>query len=489
MTTESSSGPPKPPLKRSLFNKPAWSRPQKVASPQEFFHRSSSAYADVAAEAERKRKAKLARKEVERKKRCSDGAGHEDSKRQRVSSDSDSDTDATGGKSDPEVNSSNFQKNKQTQASIAPEAKDATGLKKCTSREPPPKTLCKSYEETVNAPKASLRAKELASNIIELEDSDEDVPQEDDALHITIQAQKPPPPEDDDFPPSDDEYAELARKAREKARSKRLEKGMIASTYKQSPSVEPEGHVQRSLSFQLPTPPPPAPDPEVHIFITSPLENTEPLIIKRKLSQRLKEVRQHWCQRNQFSEDMSETIWLTWRNNKLHDLVSCKSLGIVVDEDGIVSYRGQKRLFGEEEQKIHMEAMTEELLEARKQAKIRKAEQEAKSEDEEEEPEEPQVKLIMKAKGFDDMKIIVKAVSRANDCMTALYSALTKNIVYRHSQIHCSFPPGPPVSNRGERRLSIIRWRSFRARSYGWGYRAQRYGSYRRLRQVDGVFV
>jgi len=427
MMAGSASEAQKAPLKRSLFNKPAWSRPPKVASPAEFFHRSSSAYADVAAEAERKRKAKLARKQAERAKGDSEAKANGVNKRERTLSDSDDDSDGTSDRSHSHSNSKDAKDEKRCHGTVNPKEMIAVSITTTSRRSPTPQrnsvlqTLSKRYEDGINAKEAEVHAKQISSNIIELEDSgDEGASPDGNDGQATIEAKKPPAPEEDDFPASDDEYAELARKARERARRKRLEDDIVSTIHKPAPLVESDSHSQRALSVHQPTPPPPQSDPEVHILITSPLENTGPLIIKRKLSQRLKDVRVTWCQHQHFTADMTSTVFLTWRGKRLFDVTSCKSLGTAVDEDGNVSSKGETRLFGEEEQKVHMEAMTMELLEERKKAKNRKTEvAQGNIEDSEEietpqKPQEPQVRIILKAKGFDDFKLIVKAVSYAS---------------------------------------------------------------------------
>ena len=474
---------PKAPLKRSLFNKPAWSRPQKLASPAEFFHRSSSSYIDIATEAERKRKAKLARKQAERVKGDPDEIGNGEAKRQRISSDSEDDSDGTSGQSDRDTKAKSFKEEKPCQGSLKPGERNASRTTTAAMRDSSSKSFSKRYEASINTEKAEAQPKPPSSNIIELEDSSDEEAAPDEAEdYKPTQANRPPPPEEDDFPASDDEYAELARKAREKARRKRLEDDVISVTHNLSPSAEPEGNSQRVLSAHQSAPPPPPPDPEVHILITSPLENSKPLIIKRKLSQRLKDVRATWCQHQQFTADMTSTIFLTWRGKRLFDVTSCKSLGIAVDADGNVSTEGQKKLFGEEEQKIHMEAMTEKLLEERKNAKRRKTEEEQGNvEDEEtdtsEKPQELQVRIILKAKGFEDFKLIVKPVSRASIRETTLnLFKLTVSLVYPHIPNHCSLPSGQSEGNRRQGRLSIVRWRAFGAHDKGRRDRAQRYG-------------
>ena len=405
--TETTGEAPKRPLKRPLFNKPAWSRPQNLASPTDFFHRGNSAYVDPVAELEQKRKAKAARKEAEKARQQAEAQPAE--KRRRISCEDDddlygaSDQDEKGHRPSPSASETkSATSNKGT----------ITEMKSQLKHEASPKSLAKRYDEKLTtAVKSDAKPKPPSVDIIDLDDSDE---AEEEDLKVT-QTTKPPPPEDDDFPASDEEYAELARKAREKARRKRLEDDIMPSNQKQSFSVEPEITSQTSFSEHASTPRS-ALDPEVEILITSRLENAVPLIIRRRVSQRLKDVRITWCNKNNITPDMTESIFLTWRGKRLFDVTSCKSLGIAVDEDGRVRARGQDDVLADEDRKIHMEAMTESIYDEYQKAKRRATE--AKEEEEEQEqapvqqkPSEDQVRIILKAKGFADFKLIAKPVS------------------------------------------------------------------------------
>ena len=478
--------PAKQPLKRPLFNKPAWSRPQKVVSPAEFFHRSSSSYNDLAAEAERKRKAKYMRKQAR------GAAVNGDHSLRTCSSESDEDSEGSTRPLDHDFQEKDAQRIKQRVDSQERHAAPPTST---VQQDSIPQSLSKRYEDSVNSKKANEPPKLPPSNIIELEDSsDEGVAPETREEPTVTPAFMPPAPEEDDFPPSDDEYAELARKAREKARRKRLEDDMTSATYEQSRSAEPEIHSQHTILERQSTPQAPPPDPEVHILITSDLGNTKPLIIKRKLSQRLKDVRVTWCQHQQFTAEMTKTVFLTWRGKRLFDVTSCKSLGIAVDADGNVSSNGQVRLFGEEEQKIHMEAMTEELLEERKKAKERKAKEAQENTDEGEsevpqKPQEPQTRIILKAKGFDDFKLIVKSVSLQALGDALMSCKLTVASVYPRFPYHRSFPSGSTRGNGSEGCLFAFRWGALGAGDEGWRDRAQRYGLHRYLRQMKYIVL
>ncbi|KAL8822943.1 MAG: hypothetical protein Q9191_006329 [Dirinaria sp. TL-2023a] len=415
----------KPPLKRSLFNRPAWSRPQNIGSAEEIFHRSSSSYADLAAETERKRKAKLARKNTEQAKDeiDNDGGG----KRRRLSSDSEEDSDQSSASSKHHAQRTSSKEEKFRTRPAKHEEQKAEQRNVETTRHSSPASISKRYGYLSNASISATQPKSCATDIIDLEDESDDASSSaKDGNHASTQPKETVPPDDDDFPASDDEYAELARKAREKARTKRLEDDLVSVIKKPSSSAEPESHPRRSLSAQRPTSPSAVSDPEIYILVTSAIENTKPLIIKRKLSQRLKDVRITWCQHQQFTPDMTSTIFLTWRGKRLFDVTSCKSLGIAVDAEGNVTTKGLEDMFGDEEKKIHMEAMTEELLEQYRKTKKRRTEEPELEEEQAPElhkPQEAQVRIILKAKGFDDFKLIVKPSTSVSRIIKAFRQA------------------------------------------------------------------
>ena len=133
----------------------------------------------------------------------------------------------------------------------------------------------------------------LPSNIIDLEDEDDSSKEDqDEDVEVTaVKRAEAPPEEEEDFPPSDEEFAELARKAREKARRKRLEADALGPNCDQPSSGRADDRSGRLEASQELTLPPAASDPVVSILITSRIANTSPLIVNRKVSQRLKDVR------------------------------------------------------------------------------------------------------------------------------------------------------------------------------------------------------
>ena len=409
----SSSAPAKPaPFKRSLFNKPSWSKPVELESPTDLFHRANHTYVNIAAEVERKRKAKLARRE--REQACRQGSAERAEKRRCLSDESD-DEEHSSNDQDPEL--SELSKAHAVQPSS--KAKSVTESASLAEMRSSPKSLAKRYQEAVDAPKFAKKEHSYQSKIIDFKDEEsgsktqEKDDEDEDLQTTTIRPAKPSQP--DDEPASDEEFPELARKAREKARMKRLEAETEDATPDPCPSVSASGHSRRSRFIPRSTPPPPS-DAVVQILITSRIKNTEPLIVSRKISQRLKDVRVTWCQRQGFSQEFMDTVFLTWRGKRLFDVTTCKSLGIAVDKDGSIMTKGQKDILGEEDRQIHMETMTENILQMyRKEKRHATGEDEVNDHDSQEEvvaqpKQEAQVRIILKAKGVDDFKLIVKPV-------------------------------------------------------------------------------
>ncbi len=402
------------PQKRSLFNKPSWSRPQALTNDTDLFHRSNQAYADLAAEKERARKRKLARKE--RSRVCQNVIGERAGKRRRVSEDEDDEDDdsSSDGSSSPRHFSRGEVPTSPTQFTkhhVSP----STSPPKPTHS---PKSLLKRYEAKVAASKVGQEQKQKPqySDIIDLEDEEDSLAlrEQESTWNPTI-VKSAALPEEDDQPVSDEEFPELARQAREKVRKKRLEED-IAPT-----AATPQDGQQ---SLHEPIPPTSQPDPILQILITSSIDNTLPLIVTRRLSQRLKDVRLAWAKRQNFTADFTETVFLAWRGKRVFDVTTCRSLGITVDALGRISTKGGS--WEEEEGQIHMEAMTAKILEAYKKAKRNEAtgqEDVATQEAVAVQDHETQVRIILKAKGLDDFKLQVRPV--CHPCVDCLLQWLT----------------------------------------------------------------
>ncbi|OGM40871.1 hypothetical protein ABOM_010734 [Aspergillus bombycis] len=102
-------------------------------------------------------------------------------------------------------------------------------------------------------------------------------------------------------------------------------------------------------------------DTVVQILITSEIESTKPLIVHRKMSQSLRDVRLAWCNRQSIPKEMQSSILLTWKGRRLFDVTTCRSLGIGVPKGfADSSVHGDHIQHGSKEDiRIHMEAVIE----------------------------------------------------------------------------------------------------------------------------------
>lgn len=162
---------------------------------------------------------------------------------------------------------------------------------------------------------------------------------------------------------SDEEFAEMARRARARqALKKQASKTPDTARLDGTP-----GSGAADVFGRLP-PEPELPDPVVRIFITSPIPDTKPLMVLRKLSQRLQDVRLAWCGRQGFFGEAAKDVFLTFRMRKLYDVSTCKSLGLEADAAGNLVLKGAEGRTGIE--KLHLEAVTEDLLVELKAARV-----------------------------------------------------------------------------------------------------------------------
>ena len=396
-----------PPLRRTLFNKPSWSRPQALSSDTDLFHRSNQTYADLAAEAERARKRKFAKKA--REKDCQYAIGESAGKRRRVSEDEDNEDDDSS--SDGSADHSSPREIKTG----SPQSKKNRTLRSRSPQEPihSPKSLLKRYEAKIDATKVGQEQKPKPeietepepkfSYIIDLEDEEASALPGQLPTCTSVVDEPAALNAEDNEPASDDEFPELARQAREKARRKRLEED-IASRTANPQDEQVTLHGTMPLISQS--------DPVLHILVTSSIDNTVPLIVSRRLSQRLKDVRLTWTKRQNFTSEFTDTVFLTWRGKRVFDVTTCRSLGISVDAVGSVSTKGDSS--EEEGAQIHLEAMTPRILEAYKKAKrIETSGQDdvaAKEEAMGAKDNESQFRIILKAKGLADFKLQVRPV-------------------------------------------------------------------------------
>jgi hypothetical protein len=185
---------------------------------------------------------------------------------------------------------------------------------------------------------------------------------DDDIYSIPQQPKPKPKPKPVEIDPelSDEEFPELVQQARERERLKAL------AREKASKSFEEQNHTSNELDddiFQTDSSMANA-DLIIEVLVTSQIDGTKPLLVKRKLSQRLKEVRLAWCdhQANEgqpMGSEIKDSIFLTWRGKRLYDVTTCKSLNLNIDSSGKISSQGEGV---DTNGRVHLEAWTEDIF-------------------------------------------------------------------------------------------------------------------------------
>lgn len=245
--------------------------------------------------------------------------------------------------------------------------------------------------------------------IIPLDSDDDDViaistpsrRRRDSSIEVVDDSSALPPPEDDD------EFGEYVRKAEEqRARDLAMLRGGAYGT----PEKEKE---------------------KVDIMVTSTIPGTGPCLIKFLFDKPLRLVRDNWIalQRRrgaQLSLRQDDDLILTWRRKKVYTVSTLLSLGIRPQAGGRVQVEdhSQGGLKNRGTQ-VHMEAWTPELFQEmeREEELRRKREAGELSEEEEGSPEEtpePEVKIrvILKARGLEDVKLTVRPETTVETLVT-----------------------------------------------------------------------
>ncbi|KAF2766012.1 hypothetical protein EJ03DRAFT_377350 [Teratosphaeria nubilosa] len=250
--------------------------------------------------------------------------------------------------------------------------------------------------------------------IVEIGESDEDggIP----SKQSTLLPKRPEPDEDDE---SDPEFSELKRKARAKrlANQEAVKKSLTPDTKSPTPG---QNRLDVTRHYY---PTPPLPDPAVKLLITSDIPNSKPLMVYRKLSQRLQEIREVWCKKQDFSPEFAKQVFFTYRLRRVYDSTTCRTLGLDVGVDGeTIIMKGAEGMDGVDQ--VHIEAVTMEIFE---QKKRERAEEERKAQNslrmdadaaagaagEPVAPHEAKVRLYLKAKGHaQPYKLSVKPSSK-----------------------------------------------------------------------------
>lgn len=231
-----------------------------------------------------------------------------------------------------------------------------------------------------------------------------------------------------------EEFPEYVAKAREGAARKvfgRLDPAQSNARSDSISSNESNTKLETTNTAHLVSITPPALDPIVQILVTSRIEGTKPLMIKRKLSQRLKDVKYAWCDKQVLDgrpvpEEIKRMIFLSWRGNKVFDVTSCKAMGLTTDASGRLRIDGEGF---DEEGRIHLEAWTEEIFDEFKKQKAAERkrlilnpmeeEDEQKSDEIKGEEEVQRFRIILKSKDRLEFRLQVKPTTQISKMIGA----------------------------------------------------------------------
>ncbi|EER24719.1 hypothetical protein D8B26_006905 [Coccidioides posadasii str. Silveira] len=229
---------------------------------------------------------------------------------------------------------------------------------------------------------------------------------------------------------SEEEFPELARKARERARQH------VAPSSGHAPTMQkPDLHKPRNeFNAESPDPIVPGPhcktgeaplcDPVVHILITSSIENTKPLLVRRRLSQNLGDVRKAWCNKQAFSPKLAFSIFLTWKGRRVFDVTTCQSLGIRAPAASDSSFFANSFSNDDGILRIHMEATTQELVEMQKRQGYMSLHQAERSSIAREEITEQVIRITLRTPSSEDFKLKVRPTSKISDVIKTFRTAL-----------------------------------------------------------------
>ncbi|KPM38077.1 hypothetical protein AK830_g8493 [Neonectria ditissima] len=208
---------------------------------------------------------------------------------------------------------------------------------------------------------------------------------------------QPSPP-----PPEDDEFAEYVRRAEQRAR----EQALLRSA---------DDGSQAKVNTK--------------IFVSSSLPGSHPILVKFLFDKPLRLVRESWValqaqKGTPIPEGQKDDIILTWRRQKIYNYSTLLSLGIRSQADGrLVADSHSAEGLTESRTRVHMEAWTPESfqqMEREEETRRRRDAGDLPDEDTASEPEPPEVKIkiILKARDLDDVKLTVRPETTVETLVT-----------------------------------------------------------------------
>lgn len=379
------------------------------SEPKDIFSHSERSYDSLIAEEERKRKERVERQKVKAERRDS-------SKAKKRESDEVKREDSTGSPKRRRINGAETAKllssvglgaSKKARSPSPVQDNDVTVTESSPLSRSPRKLKASNSKQPVFANQEAA--------VIELGDSS-DIEDK-----TTWRQPTPKPAEEELDEESDEELAALARQAR----AQRLQQKDKAS-FTPDPGVKSRTPLSGGAASGYDgSAPSHDPDPAIQLFISSAIPKSRPIVIVRRMSQRLQEVRIGWCKKMEFTDDFTSKVFLIHRMRRYYDMTTVKSLGLSVELDGRVTLKGAEGKEGVDQ--LHLEAVTQELFDQMKAKQEKEAlkrsgqwnpEAEAGAEEEaaaaaKKQEDDGLIKVVLRARNKADFKLKVKPVSIA----------------------------------------------------------------------------
>ncbi|KAJ5961090.1 Ubiquitin supergroup [Penicillium vulpinum] len=149
----------------------------------------------------------------------------------------------------------------------------------------------------------------------------------------------------------------------------------------------------------------PADDPVVQIIITSEIPDTKPLLVHRKMSQRLRDVRLAWCNRQNLDPHIQSSIYLTWKGRRLFDVTTCRSLDINTGKKSAAILDIDDDSADQKALRIHMVAVSDLPVQVNQQATSPDNDRPPTASQSPEDDQGEPMKLILRSLGYEDFKI------------------------------------------------------------------------------------
>ena len=418
--------------KRALFKRPAWASATPAKAPDEDhdFYRHTTTVKDIVAKKAQKREAARRQKRVEETKAEDERRKREEhgSKRRKTEREEGS---LSQPRMDVDEGGAEERREGERRNSPAVNGKVDAELSRKNGQETANVIDLGSEEE--GADSAAVGHRDPCDDVVELVGAKE-----------KSQSKKKSEYSDDSSDNDSDYTREVKQRAREKERRQKL--GPDATKSASPAEHTPSEAIYRSTDSPLTTshhvlptrsdlsahnppstlPLAPEDEPIVEILIRSPIPNTRPLVVRRRESQPLREVRLAWCAKQLFNDEFTRTVYFTWRGSKVYDLTTCRNFAIQAqkekkekdflgddnwDDDG----NGARNKTREGETlKIELEAVTtdviKEIQRQREEEERLKNVEEGAEEDEQLPPEPPKEKkigIILKGKGLKEVRLKV----------------------------------------------------------------------------------